>query len=444
MSAESVKPDIKQDLPFKKGGALRHYLVVITCVMMCFAPSSLAFSVTGIFYVPVTQFLDIPMTTFAVTMTIEGIAVLLVLPLAGRFMSRGDARIILSIAVLCLGGSLIWRGFATQLWEWYVTAAIMGVGVSITLYLATPTLIGRWFENKVGFFVGLCMAFTGIGGVVFNAIGGFLIAGSPEGWRTAYMVFGIACLVLTLPFSLFAVRSFPSDVGLRPYQNKEAAAKETSAPSAATGVKSGPAMKMSAFYIVAVFAGFITLVSVILNYIPSYVASFKDIYPETAATVTWIASVCMVGAVIGKISIGALSDKNITYGLIFGLASGVVGIGLIWLLPAFVPAIAIGGFFFGICFASATVQLPMMVRHLFGSIDYTTIYARVSMVAALASAVGAIFWGMIVDGPGFFVMMAVVMLFIVICAITGFASIAARKKIKFETQEIETAKVESG
>lgn len=426
---------VQQKGVVKKQSHFRHYMVVLACLMMCFAPSAFAFSVTGIFYVPITEYLQIPMTTFAVTMTIESIAVIIVLPFVGRFLKSGDARLVLVLAVLCLGGSLLWRSFATQLWEWYVTAAIMGVGVSITLYLATPTLVGRWFEDKVGFFVGLCMAFTGIGGVVFNTIGGLLIASGPDGWRTAYLVFAIVCVVLTIPFIL-AVRSYPSDVGLLPYRSKNAEGGEKVNAVVLSGVTSSKALKLPGFWILAIFAAFITLVSVILNYMPSYVASFKDVYPETAAMVTWIASITMVGAVVGKIAIGAVSDKNIKYGLALGLSCGYIGIGLLWLIPSSVIAVVLGAFLFGICFASATVQLPMMARYLLGSLDYTTIYARISIAASIAGAVGAIFWGALVDGPGFFALMGVLMGFIAICTVTGYAAIAARKNIVFEEQTI--------
>lgn len=94
---------------------------------------------------------------------------------------------------------------------------MLGLGLAPLLYLAVPSLINAWCVKRVGFFVGLCMAFTGIGGVIFNPVGSALIASGPEGWRTGYLVFGVIILVVTLPFTLFVVRSKPADKGLEPY-----------------------------------------------------------------------------------------------------------------------------------------------------------------------------------------------------------------------------------
>lgn len=426
MQSESIQP-VKQS-------HVRHYLVVATCVIMCFAPSALTFSCSGIFYVPVTQFLDIPMTAFAVTMTIAGIAAMLALPLGGKLMDRYDVRVVLTIAVVCVGGGLVWRSFANSLWEWYVSAAFLGIGVAITLYLATPVLIGRWFEKRIGTFVGLSMAFTGIGGVVFNMIGGVLIAGSPEGWRMAYLVFGLSCLIISLPFTLFAIRNSPAEVGLVPYNTAGKKDKiQHAAPTVLSGVPGKKAMRLGVFYVTAIFAACITLVSVVLNYWPSYVSSFAEVYPATAAAATWIASVTMLGAVVGKILLGALCDKNVYYGLFTGLLFGAIGVVLLGFFPQLVPCIAAGAFCFGICFAAATVQLPQMVRFIFGSLDYTTIYSRISMVSALASSVGAMLWGGIVDGPGFSVLLIVCFGFIVVCLVTGVLAINGKKKMIFET-----------
>ncbi len=417
-----------------RGSKLPYYLVVVTCVILCFAPSALAFSCSVIFFAPVAAYLGVPITAFAVTMTITGLAVLVALPVAGKLLEAYDARVILSAAVVLVGGGLLWRSFAQGLWEFYVSAAFIGLGVAVTLYLAAPTMIARWFRDRVGFFVGLCMAFSGVGGVVFNGIGGVLIASGPEGWRTAFLIFGLG---RSLPFTLFAVRSRPADRGLAPFTSHASAPEEPSAEPVLEGVSSKRAMRTSTFYIVAAFAGLITLVSVALNYWPSYVSSFEGIYPATAGAVVWIASVCMVGTALGKIIIGSLCDRNIRYGLIFGMACGLAGLAMMWLLPGFVGCIAVGGFLFGVCFAASVVLVPLLVRYVFGSLDYTVIYARVSMVSALASAFGAIFWGLLVDGPGFNMVFIISLALVVGCLLAGLTAIRARKGLTYERAEEE-------
>ena len=58
------------------------------------------------------------------------------------------------------------------------------------------------------------MAFTGIGGVIFNQIGTMIIRSAPDRWRRGYLVFA---LMITLPFTILVIRSTPEQIGLHPY-----------------------------------------------------------------------------------------------------------------------------------------------------------------------------------------------------------------------------------
>ena len=98
----------------------------------------------------------------------------------GKLTETKDLRLVLSAGVACIGVPLIAMSFFNAVWQFYVTGAIMGIGLAEMLILTVPTLINRWFRKNVGFYIGLCMAFTGIGGAVFNLVGGYLIGTGPE------------------------------------------------------------------------------------------------------------------------------------------------------------------------------------------------------------------------------------------------------------------------
>ena len=289
----------------------------------------------------------------------------------------------------------------------YVCGAILGVGMAPLIYLSVPTLINAWCVKRVGFFVGLCMAFTGIGGVIFNPIGTAIIQSGPEGWRTAYRVFGIIALVGTLPFTLFVVRSKPEDKGLLPYGADEAEATTTTSEKAEpiSGVPAGVAMKTPAFYALAVFCGVITLNQTIYQFLASYATSFADTLPAIAAASGVVASAAMAGQAIGKVVLGVINDKSVRLGIFFGLGCGVLGVILMWLFPSPLVMLLVGAFLFGVVYAMTTVQTPLLVRSVFGSADYTNIYSRISMVGSLMSAVAAVFWSFVIDSPGGFPLM---------------------------------------
>lgn len=381
------------------------YLIVASCIAITCLPCALMLSCAGIFFTPVSEYFGVARATFTLYFSILNIAMMLTLPVAGNLMAKHDLRVILSGAVALAGLGCIGMSFCQAMWQFYVCGAVMGVGVAPLIYLAVPTLINAWCRERVGFFVGLAMAFTGIGGVIFNPIGTSIINSGAEGWRTAYLVFGLIALVGTLPFTLFVVRSRPEDKGLLPYGYKAEDEGASSGAVEVSGVPAEVAMKKPAFYALAVFCGIITLNQTIYQFLPSYATSFEATLPEIAAASGIVASAAMAGQAIGKVFLGIVSDKSIRLGLVCGFAAGAIGVALMWLFPSPLFLLLAGAFLFGIVYAMTVVETPLLVRDVFGSADYTKIYARISMVGSLMSAVAAVFWSFVIDSAGGFPLM---------------------------------------
>lgn len=385
----------------QKGGFHYAYAIVASCIAITCLPCALVLSCAGIFFTPVSEFFGVPRASFTLYFSILNIMMMLTLPMAGNHLSRLDTRKVLTGATLLAGLGLIGMSFGNSMPWFYVCGAILGVGMAPLIYLSVPTLINAWCVKRVGFFVGLCMAFTGIGGVIFNPIGTAIIQSGPEGWRVAYRVFGLIALVGTLPFTLFVVRSKPEDKGLLPYGagEEDIAAKGDASPEQAKGVPAAVAMKTPAFYALAVFCGVITLNQTIYQFLASYATSFADTLPAIAAASGVVASAAMAGQAIGKVVLGVINDKSVRLGIFFGLGCGVLGVILMWFFPSPLMMLLVGAFLFGVVYAMTTVQTPLLVRSVFGSADYTNIYSRISMVGSLMSAVAAVFWSFVIDSP---------------------------------------------
>ena len=384
------------------GGFHYAYAIVASCIAITCLPCALVLSCAGIFFTPVSEFFGVPRASFTLYFSILNIMMMLTLPMAGNHLSKLDTRKVLSGATLLAGLGLIGMSRGNSMPWFYVCGAIMGVGMAPLIYLSVPTLINAWCVKRVGFFVGLCMAFTGIGGVIFNPLGTALIQSGPEGWRTAYLVFGLIALVGTLPFTLFVVRSKPEDKGLLPYGAGEVDDAAPAQAAEVTGVPAGVAMKTPAFYALAVFCGVITLNQTIYQFLASYATSFADSLPAIAAASGVVASSAMAGQAIGKVVLGVINDKSVKLGTFFGLGCGALGVLLMWFMPSPLIVLLVGAFLFGVVYAMTTVQTPLLVRSVFGSADYTNIYSRISMVGSLMSAVAAVFWSFVIDSPGGF------------------------------------------
>lgn len=381
-----------------RGGFHYAYAIVASCIAITFLPCALVLSCAGIFFTPVSQYFGVPTAEFTMYFSVLNVAQMVTLPVAGRLLSRLDARVVLSAAVALCAVGLVGMGASQAMWQFYVCGAVLGVGVCPLIYLAVPTLVNAWCVRRVGFFVGLCMAFTGIGGVVFNPVGTALINSGADGWRTAYLVFAAIVAVGALPFTLFVVRSRPEDKGLLPYGADEAAAGGDEV--AAEGVPAARAMRMPAFFALAAFCGVITLNQTIYQFLAGYAQSFAETAPAIAAASGVVASAAMGGQAVGKVLLGAVNDRSVRAGVVLGIGAGAAGVTLMWLFPGTLALLLAGAFLFGVVYAMTTVQTPLLVRTVFGSADYTNIYSRVSMVGSLMSAVAAVLWGVVVDSEG--------------------------------------------
>ncbi|MGN0047036.1 MAG: MFS transporter [Eggerthellaceae bacterium] len=416
-----------------KGSFHYAFAIVASCIAITCVPCALTLSCAGIFFTPVSEYFGVPKAQFTLYFSVLNLAMMVMLPIAGKLMNKIDLRILLSAAVIVNGVTYLVMSQLTEVWMFYVAGVFLGIGTAPLIYLAIPTLINNWCTKKVGFFVGLCMAFTGIGGVIFNPVGTALIGSGPDGWRLGYLVFGIIMLVATLPFTLLVVRSKPEDKGLLPYgaevgDTEEASAEPAattgvSAASAITGVSAKNAMGTLAFALVAAFAFLITMNQMVYQFLPSYCQSFEG--TDIALMAGAVASACMAGQAIGKVVLGVVNDRSTKGGLFLGVGLGIVGVVAMMLVPQ-VIVLMVGAFLFGFVYACTTVQVPLLTRTVFGSKEYTQIYSRISTVGVLGGVVAPTFWGIIVDLPNGFTLMFVLS-FVVMVASLALGLLALRQ-----------------
>lgn len=405
------------------------YAIVASCIAITCLPCAIVLSCAGIFFTPVSTFFDVPTVSFTLYFSILNLSMMLTLPVWGRILSGSNIRLALSGAVLLAGLGCAGMGLCREMWHFYICGAVMGAGVSPLIYLAVPQLIGSWFAERVGFFTGLCMAFTGIGGVIFNPVGTALIQSGPEGWRTAYLVFGAVILIGTLPFTALVVRGDPREKGLLALGAKPRSA--SSGPVVATGVPAARAMRMPAFFALAAFSGLITLNQNIYQFLAGYAQSLGPTMPHVAAASGVVVSAAMAGQAMGKIILGVVNDRSVKLGVGLGIVSGVAGVTLMWLVPGVLPLLICGAWLFGVVYAMTTVQTPLLVRAVFGNADYTNIYSRISMAGSLMGTVSAVLWGIVVDSPGGYPLMFCLG-YACMAACLALALFALAKRPKFE------------
>ena len=378
------------------------YRVVIALVLTSFIPLSLGLSCAGIFYTSLSEHLGVGAGMLSYYTSILWLSSLIFLPLLGRLLGRADARIAIAGASALAALDFVWLSFTSELWQFYVGAFVMGISIAMLLFLAPSTLINRWFAKKAGFLVGIVMAFTGVGGVVWSSVGGALII--EIGWSATYLVFA-ALSALTVPTSIFLVASRPSNKGLAPYGSEEtceqAAASGAAIASqpAETGVPAAQAFRSPAFILIAAICFFLNFGMYVYFMIPSYAATLplSAAMPLLGATAS---SAAMAGQTISKLVLGWVGDRKPYAGAIAGTALGIVGVALFALGDCGAVVFYIAAFAFGFFYGVTNVMMPIFTRRAFDTLDYPKIYARVSMAASISGALTGFVWGTLIEVTG--------------------------------------------
>ena len=385
------------------------YLVVAALVLTSFVPVSLGISCAGIFYPAITADLGIGRGLLGNYMSFVWLAPLAFLPLIGRLFSKVDARLCLSGGVAVVIIAFIWLSFTRTLWQFYVGGFLMGIGVGVLLLIAPSTLINRWFAKRAGFMLGIVMAFTGIGGVVWSPIGGILI--QAIGWSATYRVFALLCAA-TLPATIFMVRSEPADLGIAPWGMEQAdGAEDADAAMVASTVSSADktaheAFTAPIFYMLLIATLFLNFGMYVYSMIPSYIASM-DIAASMPLLGATASSVAMAAQTIAKVVLGYTGDKKPYASTCVGITLGIVGIALFATGLHAVAIVYAAAFTYGFFYGVTNVMMPILTRKNFGVRDYPRIYARVSMASSTGALVSGFIWGATIEATGSFAIMFV-------------------------------------
>lgn len=215
-------------------------------------------------------------------------------PLIGRALDRLSGRLVISVgAVLFAAG-------------WAVIASAPNVTVALlaALFLLAPggtalgpvaasTLVSRWFEKRRGLAIGISSIATSMGGVAIVPVLALLI--EADGWRSAMMLFGLVSSGLLFVMGWFVLPSGKPTVQAPTTQ----AAKDQ--PSTGRPIWQQRDFWLIVLAIGAVFGSNGALLSCLVAYATDRGFSLA----EGTALVSMISAVAM----LGKLAVGALSDK---------------------------------------------------------------------------------------------------------------------------------------
>ncbi|MDE6271828.1 MAG: MFS transporter [Muribaculaceae bacterium] len=410
-------------------GRRLHYAFVIVgcCCLMMGINVGLTFSCAGIFYRPVTESLGLSVGGFGLYMTAMYIASSLMLPFAGRMLERYSSRMLFTAASTLNGVALILMGCMSTLAGFYIAGALLGISIAFLLYMSYPTLINRWFHTRMGLMIGICCAASGLGGIIFNPIGGYIIG--EWGWRVGYWAFGAIILVIVTPLLALWLRDYPHELGLKKFGEDDSgnpAGSQAAEASSAMGLTYAQVIRMPVFYALIAFAFIMMGCSTLNLFIPGYVQSVG--FPLETASMA--AASAMAGVTLGKLLLGYINDRNCLLGVLLCTIGGAAGLlAVIW-GHSWIAAILVGSFFFGWCYAGVTVQTAMLTKAVVGSRDYARIFSIISIALSAGGAVASGGWGLLADATSYSLSFIVGAGLLLMATLLGLYSLAAARKLR--------------
>lgn len=251
-------------------------------------------------------------------------------PLLGRALDRYSGRlVVMTGAVLFSAG---WVGIASST---NVIAALLfaffllSPGAAALGPIAASTLVSRWFTQRRGLALGISSVAMSTGGVVIVPLLAYLIEGN--GWRNAMTLYGLAGLGVIL---LLALLVLPKERPSRSTMRGDAGSGAAGAAPVAAAVDDEPALwRVRDFWLIVGALG--TLMGTngaLLSCLVAYATDRGFSVAEGAALISVISG----GAVVGKLLLGALSDRaDPRWLFLVVVALNIVLLGTLWAGPSY-------------------------------------------------------------------------------------------------------------
>ncbi|GKS11723.1 MFS transporter [Paenibacillus chitinolyticus] len=373
------------------------WILLGLCMMVGLGKGTLNNS-AGLFLRQVSKDLGVGMGSLTLYFSVSAIVTMVFLPIGGKLLAKYDTRLLLSGAIILQAGAFALFGLMNSVWGWYILAIPLAVGGVFITVIAGPVLINQWFKKSKGLALGIMGAAGGAIGAISQPVVGNLIAN--QGWRSSYVIVGIAVIVIVVPIVLLLLRKSPLEKKTLPYGAEAAsgtAASATAAGAENKGVTLAAAKKSSAFYALIAFFFLITSAASFSVHIPTYLMN-KGFDVTFAGNVM---ATNMIGVLVGSLVIGYASDKIGTRNTTFiAMILGVLAIGLLLFAASstFVISLAVG--LFGLVSASIGTLGPALTSSLFGNKEYSQIYSNASMGLAISSIIALPAYGFVFDFTG--------------------------------------------
>lgn len=379
------------------------WAVAIACIAFYAVPLGFAANHAGLFITPVMNEFGWSRTDATLFMSIQPWVAALCTPLAGKLISKYNPRWIMTASVLVFGLANLACAWFTAPWQWNIYGVLYGASAAFWMYIATPTMVNRWFAKSNGTVIGVIGVMVSLFGAIMSPIINGWIASM--GWQTARIICSVIVIVVGGGLTAALLRESPEKMGVLPwgYGTVEEKKKSEAASQIAVGADEGAtvaqARKNPALWLLIIMAGFFVISASFVQQLASYASTGA----LGAAVGAMAVSVAMVASIIGKFGLGWLCDHigARATGVIAGVLGGA-GAAIAFFSGVNVMGFYVGVALFGVGYSALNIVPPMTCRQAFGNKDYANIFSMVATGLNVFSGFSALIYAQIFDITGSF------------------------------------------
>ncbi|MEX2784670.1 MFS transporter [Streptococcus sp. H49] len=398
----------------KKTGQIRiHKAWKVLFVLCGLAAAAIGISIntSGVFYSVVAEDLGLLRGSFAFHMTIFSFVTAVSALFVPKMLKKIPFKTLLLISVFTAVVGTASMAAATKLWQFYLLGGIRGFSTGLFSVVTITMVINHWFEAKNGLATSIALGFSGIMGAVFSPIFSGIIA--LMGWQAAYVAEAGLIVLLCLPAVFYPFNLEPENEDLTPYGKSEKIRQSAlSAPYRSLS---------SALLAMLVFSIIVSFISSMTQHLPGY----AETAGLSGAVGAGLLSMGMIGNIVSKLVVGALSDKigAVKASLVLLAANTAGTVLLLFGKPAGLMLFA--AFLFGSCYGLGAVSVPLVTRAVFGNHNYAKRFPVISFAGNTGAALAFSALGYIYDFTGSYI--PAFLLILILLALSFIALIMAKR-----------------
>jgi MFS family permease len=364
------------------------------------------------------------------SVSLRGMESGLLAPFAGRLVDKYGPRRLIFIGSIIVAFSLVMLSQMNSLWMFYLSFAVLSLGMSTCTLTVPMSAVTNWFHKKLGIASAFAIIGFGLSGVLVPVIERLI---NTYDWRNTFLILAVGVVVVITPLSL-VFRHKPQPYGYLPDGEQE-----SSGPRLTEAVKETPPektwkvrelLKNGVFWRITV--AYICLMMLLSGVITNVMPYLESVGRERSAAsfVTMSIALATIG---GRLGFGWLADRRerktiVAAGFVAMLIGFVLYLNVsdraFWLIIPFIILYSMGHG------GNNALRPPLIVSY-FGRANFGTVMGLMMGFCSIGSVLGAPLAGLVWDLMGSYRLAWYVAMGI---AVIGMISIWSLPKAKAKSQ----------